>query len=593
VAPRAPLLAPATVPPAPASPIVASAPPLLQHEVFGFVPYWTLDQSAGFDIAGVTTLAYFSVGIDPDGTLDESGAGWNGYESQALSTLITRAHAAGVRVVLTVNDFDRHSLDELTSNPAAAITLSNALIGAIQAKSLDGVNLDLEGTGSSDQAGLTRLVATISDALHRVNAHWQVTMDTYASSAGDPGGFYDIPALANAVDAFFVMEYSPNVAATAQASSPLTSPLFSDLVTIRQYLAAVPADKVILGTPLYGEDWPTTGNTLSATATGPATALADSEIEVTGRPIYWDSVTDSAWTAYQVGNQWHEAFFDDPTSLYQIAQLAKNYGLAGLGVWALGMDGTNSATVNALEGSPPAITYATLSAQPTTTTTTTTTTLPVTAGASLTTPTTVAPGDAPASASESSGAGSDTSGSAPSALTPSITGTFEPESLATIDTANPATPSLPAPTQNVTLCLVTASASAAQLTACPVPQPASAGVTTSTDVSGDAAGPTPPFAGATLAGLLSGIVVTNDATLSCLETENQLADLGRATTGSTQPALLVWQLLGDQQYYYVAATLTDTPSNLETATCGTATLGFENPSQMAAVPTPPSTAPAA
>ena len=57
-------------------------------------------------------------------------------------------------------------------------------------------------------------------------------MDTYASSAGDPDGFYDIPALANAVDAFFVMEYSPNVAATAQASSPLTSSLFSDLVTV-------------------------------------------------------------------------------------------------------------------------------------------------------------------------------------------------------------------------------------------------------------------------------------------------------------------------------------------------------------------------
>ena len=34
-----------------------------------------------------------------------------------------------------------------------------------------------------------------------------------------------------------------------QASSPLTSPLFSDLVTIQQYLAAVPADKVILGDP--------------------------------------------------------------------------------------------------------------------------------------------------------------------------------------------------------------------------------------------------------------------------------------------------------------------------------------------------------
>ena len=29
----------------------------------------------GFDVAGMTTLDYFSVGIDPNGTLDESGAG--------------------------------------------------------------------------------------------------------------------------------------------------------------------------------------------------------------------------------------------------------------------------------------------------------------------------------------------------------------------------------------------------------------------------------------------------------------------------------------------------------------------------------------
>ncbi len=223
VAPKAPVLPPATVPPAPAPASVAAADPLAPHEVFGFAPYWSLDQSAGFNVAGLTTLAYFSVGINADGSLNESGPGWNGYESQALSTLITRAHAAGKRVVLTVNDFDQHSLDALTSNPAAATTLSKALVGAIGAKSLDGVNLDLEGAGSADQAGLTALVTTVSDTLHFINPHWQVTMDTYASSAGDPGGFYDIPALAGVVDAFFVMEYSPNVAAPAQAASPLTS----------------------------------------------------------------------------------------------------------------------------------------------------------------------------------------------------------------------------------------------------------------------------------------------------------------------------------------------------------------------------------
>jgi len=66
---------------------LADAPPLQPHEIFGFAPYWTLNQSANFDVSGMTTLAYFSVGVNPDGSLDESDSGWAGYQSQALATL--------------------------------------------------------------------------------------------------------------------------------------------------------------------------------------------------------------------------------------------------------------------------------------------------------------------------------------------------------------------------------------------------------------------------------------------------------------------------------------------------------------------------
>jgi len=54
------------------------------HEVFGFVPYWSLGQSNAFSVAGLTTLDYFS-SSQRQRTLNQSGPGWNGYESQALS----------------------------------------------------------------------------------------------------------------------------------------------------------------------------------------------------------------------------------------------------------------------------------------------------------------------------------------------------------------------------------------------------------------------------------------------------------------------------------------------------------------------------
>jgi Glycosyl hydrolases family 18 len=339
--------------PAPAS--VVNGPPLRQHEVFGFAPYWALPGSSGFDLAGLTTVAYFSIGINPDGTLDESGPGWQGLESQQFITLVDRAHAAGDRVVLTANDFAQASLDSLTSSAPAAQRLGQGLLQLVRSKSLDGVNLDLEGDGAADQTGLTNLVTTVSSVFHSANARYQVTMDTYASSAGDPSGFYNIPALSHVVDAFFVMAYELNLKAAPNPGSAMTSTMFSNETAAQQYANAAPAAKVILGLPFFGYDWPTSNGTLTAQPEGaPATITAGQEVS-SGRPVYWDADTDTAWSSYQVGSQWHEAFFENPTSLYMGAQLAQQYGLGGVGIWALGMDGSDDAAmVSALDGQVPA-----------------------------------------------------------------------------------------------------------------------------------------------------------------------------------------------------------------------------------------------
>ncbi len=338
--------------PAPAS--VASGPAMRPHEVFGFAPYWTLADSADFDLADLTTVDYFAVGINPDGSLDNSGAGWQGYESQSFIDLIDRAHTAGDRVVITVNDFSQSSLDQLAASPTAPETLAQSLLFLVKARSLDGVNLDLEGQGSTDQAGITNLVKVVSQTLKAANPHYQVTMDTYASSAGDPTGFYDIAALTPYVDGFFVMAYQLNLRSPPASESDLTSSMFSNQTALRQYSNAVPTSKVLLGLPAFGYDWPTTDGTLNAQPAGGPTIITYGQEIASGHPMYWDPVTDTAWTSYQVGSQWHEAFFENPNSLYAAAQLAHDDGIAGVGLWALGMDSPNDqGMVSALAGNAP------------------------------------------------------------------------------------------------------------------------------------------------------------------------------------------------------------------------------------------------
>ena len=376
-APSAATLPAATTAPAPAPPSLEGAPALRPHEIFGFAPYWTLHSSAKFNLAGITTLAYFSVDVGGDATVQQSGPGWIGYQSQALADLVTRAHGAGDRVVLTVSCFDQAALDKMAADPTAGGRLAASLVQLVAAKNLDGLNIDFEGKGPKDQAGMDTLVAAVSGAIHHANPHWQLTMDTYASSAGDRAGFYDIAGLAPNVDGFFVMAYDMNNPTTPSPTAPLTGAGFTDLDAVQQYAAVVAPSKVILGVPYYGYDWPTAGPGLGDPSTGPAAPLSYSQIAANGGHVYWDPVTQTPWTSYQVGTQWHQTFYDNPTSLALKAQLANTYHIAGLGIWAMGMEGDAPAMQAALQGNAPILKG--LRPGPVgTAVTTTTTTAPVT-----------------------------------------------------------------------------------------------------------------------------------------------------------------------------------------------------------------------
>ena len=366
----------ATSAPAPAPPSLAGSPPLQSHEIFGYAPYWTLPQSSGFDVQDLTTLAYFSVDANADGTLDESGSGWNGYESQDLVNLVTRSHAAGDRVVLTVTDFSQSSLDAITSDPNAGARLSAALIAAVSAKNLDGVNFDFEGEGSGDQAGLTALITQVSECPAR----------RQPPLAGDHGRLRQRGGGQRRV----LQHRRPGAGGRRVLRHGLRHEQQDHAerhgAAGRRRLqrhrgpAAVhrggAAPKVILGVPYYGYDWPTTDGTSTAQATGSESPLSDGVIAASGHPTYWDPTTQTAWTSYQVGTQWHETYFDNPTSLALKAQLANLFHIGGVGIWALGMDGNNPAMLAALLGNAPAAKDYQTGPTTTTTSASSTTTLP-------------------------------------------------------------------------------------------------------------------------------------------------------------------------------------------------------------------------
>ena len=105
---------------------------------------------------------------------------------------------------------------------------------------------------------------------------------------------------------------------------------------LRYALTAIPADKLFLGVPIYGYDWPlpwqegvTRGVSLS-----PQEALALARTY--GAEIQFDETAQAPHFRYTApGGQEHEVWFEDARSAAAKFALAAENGLQGVGLWNL------------------------------------------------------------------------------------------------------------------------------------------------------------------------------------------------------------------------------------------------------------------
>jgi spore germination protein YaaH len=343
----------------------------VSREVFGFAPYWAIANNSQWNYSLLTTVAYFGLDINSDGSINTSTNGWTGWNSQNLVNTINAAHAAGDRAVVVIKAFDVATINQIVNTGAARQAAITNTINAIAAKNLDGVNVDFEGSTDPRfpdlQSGFTGFIRDLSTQVHARWPQAQVSVDTYSGSASWDGGMFKIGDLAPNVDAFFIMAYDMafgNMSGHASANAPLNGGTYNDTASVAQYLTKAPASKILLGVPYYGYKWSTIDNKPNSAASGGAQAdtyagvLSDLTCGAQSLTQSWDSIAASPWMSWYSpatgdpcgGNHgsWRELYYDNAASLADKYDLVINNNLLGSGMWALGYDGTSQDLWNAI-----------------------------------------------------------------------------------------------------------------------------------------------------------------------------------------------------------------------------------------------------
>lgn len=309
------------------------------REVFGFHPYWmgTTWEDYRYDL--LTTIAYFGVEINGSGEIVES-RGW------PVTSLISRAHQHGVRVVLTVILFDTQEIERLLASTFNRQNLISNLLVSVQNANADGVNIDFELVPESQRQNLTTFMQNLAETFHAEIPGSHVSM---AVPAIDWSNAFDAHALAEVCDALFLMGYDYHW--SGSSSTGPVSPLYgynglnlSNSVT--DYLTETDGnrDKLILGLPWYGYEWESDGPEPGSLTRGDGSAKTYSqaaELVQTHESLRIEPAGQIPWYRYTENSSWYQSWYDDSLSLALKYDLALRENLSGIGFWALGYSGSD------------------------------------------------------------------------------------------------------------------------------------------------------------------------------------------------------------------------------------------------------------
>jgi spore germination protein YaaH len=308
----------------------------LNKRVYGWNPYWMGTAYNHYQWDLLSDLCHFSYEVDVNTGNALTTHGW------ATDAAVTAAKNNGVKVSLCATLFSSHAT--FLTNATSKQTFITNMISLMQSRGGNGCNIDFEGVPLAQSANLTAFMIDLCNQMHAANANYEVTI---ALPAVDWSAVYDVNAMKNYVDLFIIMgyDYYWSGSTTAGPTDPLYNfdPGYNYTIakSITYYLnKSVPRSKLLLGLPYYGREWPTNASTIPATATASGTARTYNYVRnnpATYTGPHWDPNSYSQYFAFN-SSGWNQCFINSGFSMGKRFDVVNQYGIGGIGIWALGQD---------------------------------------------------------------------------------------------------------------------------------------------------------------------------------------------------------------------------------------------------------------
>jgi spore germination protein YaaH len=334
---------------------------LPKKEVIGFLPYWLMTKADEDYSKYITTLTYFSLTVDKDGTIQkytnpgESEPGYHSLVTGKADPFLAKAKEKGLNLSLAVFSSDDDAINEMIKDPtASAQNLVNDVTPIMQQYGFTDLNLDIEQTSDASpeaRVAFTQFVQAVrNNSTDKIKT---ISIDVSASSFVKTTNLSDPSSLAPFVDKIIIMAYDYHYAGSyvtgpvAPGEGAGTISEYDTQTAVEEALNTIPADKLILGIPLYGYEWETIESaSRSAVIAGSGQTISNSRAEdflnsCATCSAKFDPIDMEESIIYkdQETGTYHQIFYPDKMATEYKVKLAKDNSLGGMALWALGYEG--------------------------------------------------------------------------------------------------------------------------------------------------------------------------------------------------------------------------------------------------------------
>jgi len=260
------------------------------------------------------------------------------------------AHQHNVRLIMNAPTI------VLTPNATMRQVWIQAALAQVQASWLDGISFDWENAtpqGSNESKWYQMLIAETKAIFHQANPNYQISTCVAWSPDDIDGRGYDMPALNEASDVLYVMDYDTRSVIFDHCIASANAPVPGTLNGLQRYAdLGIPLNKLVLGVPWYGYQYDCLPGTSPSSLWCPirsvpfrgfncsdaaGTELTYAQILNLSRStgageVGWDDNMKAPFFNFASGDgSVRQYWFDDARSLTIKSQVAKTKGLLGVG----------------------------------------------------------------------------------------------------------------------------------------------------------------------------------------------------------------------------------------------------------------------